>query len=180
MEALSDVLSDKEWDLPTNNPTFAIGLSFIFLAYFLHPRIESAYQRVRASRAWRAVQKHKRVDVTDYPVLSEAFGVRNKRWDAPRTVTVLLAAFSLGSWVLELSLDIYHVKEKAYLLTQPPPVWKHQNLTWKVRVVFTIYLCMYLCIIHVCTKYGVWAVLFSFLIVLLVSSFFSQHYLICC
>lgn len=137
MEALSDVLSSKKWDLPTQNPTFAIGLSFIFLAYFLHPRIESAYQRVRASRAWRAVQKHKRVDVTDYPVLSEAFGVRSSRWDAPRTVTVLLAAFSLGSWILELSLEIYHVKGEAYLLTTPPPVYKFsqgsENLTWQVK-----------------------------------------------
>lgn len=139
MEALSDVLSSKKWDLPTQQPTFAIGLSFIFLAYFLHPRIDSAYQKVRASRAWRAVQKHKRVDVTDYPMLSEAFGVRG-RWDAARTVTVLLAAFSLGSWVLELSLEIDYVDGEAYLLTQPPPVYKYfpdadnQNLTWQVSV----------------------------------------------
>lgn len=137
MEALSDVLSSKEWNLPAQQPTFAIGLSFIFLAYFLHPRIESAYQRVRASRAWRDVQKHKRVDVTDYPLLSEAFGVRG-RWDAGRTVTVLLAAFSLVSWVLELSLDISHVTGRAYLLTRPPPVFKYfhdpesQEVTWQV------------------------------------------------
>lgn len=138
MDALSDVLSSKKWDLPTQEPTFAIGLSFIFLAYFLHPRIESAYQRVRASRAWRAVQKHKRVDVTTYPMLSEVFGGR-RRLDAPRTITILLAALSLGSWVLELSLKIYHVKGQAYLLTRPPPVYKYfqdpenQSLVWQVR-----------------------------------------------
>eukprot|EP00752_Nemacystus_decipiens_P017709 g15877.t1 len=136
MENLSDVLTSKTWPLPTQHPTFAIGLSFIFLAYFLHPRIESAYQRVRASRAWWAVQKHKRVDVTDYPMLSEAFGTRGREWDAARTVTVLLAAFSLVSWMLELSLDIYHIEANAYLLTEPPHVYKHypesQNLTWEV------------------------------------------------
>lgn len=135
MEALSDVLSSKKWDLPAQHPTFAIGLSFIFLAYFLHPRIEGAYQRVRASRAWRTVQKHGRVDVTDYPMLKETFGI-SREWDAARTVTVLLAAFSLVSWVLELSLDIYHVHGAAHLLTQPPPVYKYyqdtENLTWEV------------------------------------------------
>lgn len=145
METLSNVLSSKKWDLPTREPTLSIGLSFIFLAYFLHPRIESAYQQVRASRAWRAVQKHERVDVTDYPMLKEAFGVRG-RWDAARTVTVLLAAFSLGSWVLELSLDIYNVKGEAFLLTQPPSVYKYiqdsenQDLTWQVRVLLVLYI----------------------------------------
>eukprot|EP00752_Nemacystus_decipiens_P017710 g15878.t1 len=139
MEDLSDILTSKRWELPTQSPTFAIGLSFIFLAYFLHPRIESAYQRVRASRAWRAIQKYERVDVTDYPMLSEVFGMRERRCDA-RIIALLLAAFSGGSWILELSLDIYHIKAEAYLLTQPPPVFKHyrheesQNLTWEVRV----------------------------------------------
>ena len=139
MEDWSEVFASEMLPLPTLHPTLAIGLSFIFLAYFLHPRIESAYQRVRASRAWRTVQKHKRVDVTDYPMLSEAFGVRG-RWDAARTVTILLAAFSLGSWVLELSLGIYFVEEKASLLTLPPPVFKRvqspeNQTTWEVRVV---------------------------------------------
>eukprot|EP00903_Cladosiphon_okamuranus_P017853 g16431.t1 len=136
MDTVQDVLSDKDWPIPTQEPTVSIGLSFIFLAYFLHPRIEAAYQRVRAARAWRAVQKHERVDVTDYPMFKEAFGVRGV-WDAARVVTLLLMAFSLVSWVLELSLGIYHINLEAYLLTTPPAVFKKTTneggLEWKVQ-----------------------------------------------
>lgn len=140
MEALSDVLTTKKWPLSTQQPTFAIGVSFILLAYFLHPWIKSQYQRVRAARAWRALQNSERVDVTTDRAWSEVFGARGK-WDAARTITVLLTAFSLFSWVLELSMGIYQPNEKVDLLTQPPPVYKknyteHNIPVWEVRVVF--------------------------------------------
>ncbi|CAM9272746.1 unnamed protein product [Scytosiphon promiscuus] len=136
MENHPDWLSTDKWRLPTGDVdgTFAIGLSFIFLAYFLHPAIESAYQRVRAYRAWRAVEKNKRVDVTTYPLLEEVLGGRN-RWDVARAITILLAAFSLASWVLELSMDLFDVENQAYLLTQPPPVYRQDNIgssPWEV------------------------------------------------
>ncbi|CAM9827233.1 unnamed protein product [Ectocarpus sp. 6 AP-2014] len=139
MEALSEVLTSngsKKWHLPTQEPTLAIGLSFVFLAYFLHPRIEATYQKVRAARAWRAVEKYKRVDVTTYPMVSEVFRGRGK-WDAARAVTLLLAAFSLGSWVLELSLEIDHVEGGARLLNLPVPIYlvNQTSLDWQVMPV---------------------------------------------
>lgn len=121
----STLLSDETWTMPTGgvNSTLAIGLSFIFLAYILHPAIEAAYQRVRAYHAWRCIEKQQRVDVTAYPMLSELFAGRG-RWDAARVITLLLLAFSLASWILELSMDLNPVDNQAHLLTQPPPVFK--------------------------------------------------------
>ncbi|CAM9641203.1 unnamed protein product [Ectocarpus sp. 4 AP-2014] len=121
----SNLLSDETWTMPTGgvSSTLAIGLSFIFLAYILHPAIEAAYQRVRAYHAWRCIEKHQRVDVTTYPMLSELFAGRG-RWDAARVITLLLLAFSLASWILELSMDLNPVHNPAHLLTQPPPVFK--------------------------------------------------------
>ncbi|CAN0553205.1 unnamed protein product [Ectocarpus sp. 12 AP-2014] len=121
----SNLLSDETWTMPTGgvNSTLAIGLSFIFLAYILHPAVEAAYQRVRAYHAWRCIEKQQRVDVTTYPMLSELFAGRG-RWDAARVITLLLLAFSLASWILELSMDLNPVNNPAHLLTQPPPVFK--------------------------------------------------------
>ncbi|CAM9568693.1 unnamed protein product [Ectocarpus fasciculatus] len=118
-------MSDDTWTMPTGgvDSTLAIGLSFIFLAYILHPAIEGAYQRVRAYHAWRCIEKRQRVDVTTYPMLSELFAGRGK-WDAARVITLLLLAFSLASWILELSMDLNPVDNPAHLLTQPPPVFK--------------------------------------------------------
>ncbi|CAM9509002.1 unnamed protein product, partial [Hapterophycus canaliculatus] len=82
----------------------------------------------------RAVEKNQRVDVTTYPLLEEVLGGRG-RWDVARMITILLAAFSLASWVLELSMDLFEVKNQAYLLTQPPPVYRKDNegsSTWEV------------------------------------------------
>lgn len=139
MEDHHDLLSTDRWEVPTGKVegTFAIGLSFIFLAYLLHPAIESAYQRVRAYRAWRAVEKNKRVDVTTYPLLEEVFGGRGV-WDVARVITILLAAFSLGSWVLELSMDLYDAENPAKLLTQPPPVFREgteKSSPWQVKLI---------------------------------------------
>lgn len=120
---MSTFLSSKTYVLNTRpvDGTLTIGFSFIFLAYFLHPAIESAYQRVRAYRAWRAIEKRQSVDVTNYPMLAEVFGGRGK-WDASRIITVLLAVFSLASWGLELSMDLAYYDGDADLLNRPPPV----------------------------------------------------------
>lgn len=139
METYYNLLSPETWSVPTGemDGTAAIGLSFIFLAYILHPAVESAYQRVRAYRAWRAVEKDKRVDVTTYPLLEEVFGGRGV-WDVARVVTILLAAFSLASWALELNMDLFNVQNQAYLLTQPPPVYRQDNFgssPWEVTFI---------------------------------------------
>ena len=48
MVSFSDVLSEKKWTLPLAadvDGTLMIAWSFVILAYFLHPAIESAYHR---------------------------------------------------------------------------------------------------------------------------------------
>lgn len=125
MSTLSTLLSSKTWTLPVDggvDGTLVIGWSFVFLAYFLHPAIESAYHRLRAYRAWRCIQKRQTVEVTTYPLLAEVFGGRGK-WDAARNITVVLAAFSLASWGLELSMDLSSLEGEADLLNRPPPVF---------------------------------------------------------
>lgn len=120
---MSNFLSKEVWVFNTKgvDGTLTIGSSFVFLAYILHPAIESAYRRVRAYRAWRAIEKHQSVDVTNYPMVAEVFGGRG-RWDAARVITVLLAFFSLASWGLELSMDLAYYEGDADLLNRPPPV----------------------------------------------------------
>lgn len=116
--------------------TFVIGASFIFIAYFLHPAVESAYQRVRAYRAWRAIEKRQAVEVTNYPMLTETLGGRGK-WDTARVITVLLAVFSLISWGLELSMDLANHKGDADILNRSPPILVEETSdgtnTWKVN-----------------------------------------------
>ncbi|CAM9453800.1 unnamed protein product, partial [Laminaria digitata] len=131
---MSTLLSDKTYVFNTRpvDGTLTIGISFIFLAYFLHPAIESAYQRVRAYRAWRAIEKRQFVDVTNYPMVAEVFGGRGK-WDAARIITVLLGVFSLASWGLELSMDLAYYDGNADLLNRPPPVTIRRNSDdWQV------------------------------------------------
>lgn len=122
-------------DLRGVDGTQVIAVSFIFLAYLLHPVVESAYQRVRAYRAWRAIEKRKAVEVTHYPMMAELFGGRG-RWDAARIITALLAVFSLASWGLELSMNLAQHKGLADLHNRPPPVEVVTNSsgseTWKV------------------------------------------------
>lgn len=117
-------------DLRGVDGTQVIAVSFIFLAYFLHPVVESAYQKVRAYRAWRAIEKRKAVEVTHYPMIAELFGGRG-RWDAARIITALLAIFSLASWGLELSMNLAQHKGLADLQNRPPPV-EIENGNWKV------------------------------------------------
>lgn len=126
---MDDFLGSKTWTVPIGdaNGTAVIAFSFIFLAYILHPAIELAYHRLRAYRAWRAIQKRKTVDVTIYPMLAEVFGGRGV-WDAARIITVLLFAFSLASWGLELSMDLATLEGEADLLNRPPPVFLAPDL----------------------------------------------------
>ena len=121
--SVSTILSEEYWVLKTRGAsgTLVIGATFIFLAYFLNPAVESSYQRVRAYRAWRAIEKRKAVEVTHYPMMAELFGGRG-RWDAARIITALLAVFSLASWGLELSMGLARYEGKADLLNRPPPV----------------------------------------------------------
>lgn len=140
---IADFFTESAQHLPTDDydGTQAIGLSFIFLAYILHPAIESAYHRIRAYRAWRAIEKRQAVEVTSYSNVSEIFGARGK-WDTPRFITATLLAFNLASWGLELTMDLYSLDGEAYLLTQPPPVFRIQNgneSTWHVSL-FPLYL----------------------------------------
>ncbi len=139
------------WDNPATAPqvrlpipawfdsTLSIGISFIFLAYYLHPRIDNAYHRVRAYRAWRAIEKRKAVEVTNYPTTDLLLGRQGSSGrDAARIVAILLGIFSVASWFLELSLDLYALENKAYLLTQTPPVFRNDSC-WQVS---TSYLSM--------------------------------------
>lgn len=140
----TNFLSSKTYVFKTRpvDGTLTIGLSFIFLAYCLHPAIESAYQRVRAYRAWRAIEKRKSVDVTNYPLVAEVLGGRGK-WDASRIITVLLAVFSLASWGLELSMDLGYYEGDADLLNRPPPVTKINTTEfegWQVSAFSLVYL----------------------------------------
>lgn len=48
----------------TIDGTIIIAVTFVFLAYFLHPFVESAYNRIRAWRAWEAIQRNETVEVS--------------------------------------------------------------------------------------------------------------------
>ena len=115
--------------------TVAIGVSFIFIAYFLHPAVESAYHRVRAYRAWRAIEMRQAGEVTNYSMLAEIFRGRGK-WDTARIITLLLAVFSLVSWGLELSMELAYHRGYADVLNRSPPITSEKdiygNITWTV------------------------------------------------
>lgn len=133
---MSGFANGKSWIMPTKSAdgsaraidgTASIAISVEFLAYVLHPAIEKAYNRVRVYRAWRAIEKREAVEVARYSMTSEMFGVRGT-WDAARVITLLLAAFSLTSWGLELQLDLANIdKGPVYLLNPPPPVIVHSD-----------------------------------------------------
>lgn len=146
------ILSKGYWVLDTKgvDGTLILGLSFIFLAYVLHPAVESAYKRARAHRAWRAIENNKAVEVTNYPMLQEIF-VGRGNWDAPRMIAAMLALFSLASWGLELSMGFPDLQGPVYLLNRPPPVevweinglsvWEVSRLSWnRARRALGIYL----------------------------------------
>ena len=126
----------NSWVIHTRNvdSTYVIGASFVFLAYFLHPAVEKAFLRVRAYRGWRAVENRQTVEVTEYPLIEEVCSGRGS-WDAARIVAVLLAAFSLASWGLELQLGIAYTDDWVTdLFLRPPPVWttEEHGTAWHV------------------------------------------------
>ncbi|CAM9843194.1 unnamed protein product [Ectocarpus sp. 8 AP-2014] len=126
--------SAAEWPINGIDGTRAIGLSFIGLAYGLHPLVGWAYHRVRAYRAWRAIEKGRAVEVTAYSNREEILRGRGV-WDATRIVTVLLVVFNVASWGLELMLDLYSHESEACPLTQPPPVYREgldDGAPWRV------------------------------------------------
>ncbi|CAM9958330.1 unnamed protein product, partial [Ectocarpus fasciculatus] len=126
--------SAVEWPLNGIDGTRAIGLSFIGLAYVLHPLVVWAYHRVRAYRAWRAIEKRQEVEVTAYSNREEILRGRGE-WDATRIITVLLMVFNVASWGLELMLGLYPFHGKACPLTQPPPVFRRrldEDAPWQV------------------------------------------------
>lgn len=161
MSSTENFLGSKTWTLPIGNGTLTIALSFIFLAYILHPAIESAYHRLRAYRAWRSIQKRNTVEVTTYPMLAEVCGGRGV-WDAARIITVLLFAFSLASWGLELSMDLASLEGEADLLNRPPPVFllPETNDTttdpWQVnllRIFYGAFAWNLLVVVYICTPF---------------------------
>lgn len=116
--------SDQKWVVDTGNlgGTYAIALSFVFLAYAFRPAIETAYRRVRAHRAWRAINNSQTVEITNYSTVNEVFRGRGK-WDSARIITVLMAACSLATWGLELELGLAYIDDGPVdLLNRPPPV----------------------------------------------------------
>eukprot|EP00903_Cladosiphon_okamuranus_P017852 g16430.t1 len=122
---MANDVSSKTWTLSLAagvDGTVMIAWSFVILAYFLHPAVESAYHRLRAYRAWRSIMKREVVEVTTYPLVAEVFGGRGL-WDAARIIAVLLAAFSLASWGLELSMGLSSLEGEADMLNRPPPVF---------------------------------------------------------
>lgn len=99
----------------------AMAASFIFLAYILHPVLTSTFKTVRAHRAWRAIEQHQTVEITQYSTVTEVFRGRGK-WDAARIITVLLAVSYMASCGLELSMGLAYVEGDADMLNRPPPV----------------------------------------------------------
>lgn len=121
--AVFSFLWDSTYSVGTHGAdgTKVIAAMFIFLAYLLHPAMKSVYRRVRAYCAWRAIEKHQTVEVTRYSIAAGVCGGRGK-WDATRTITVLLGVFLLASWGLELSMSLAYYRGDADALNRPPPV----------------------------------------------------------
>lgn len=62
-----------------------------------------------------------------YNVFSEALGDRGK-WDTARVVTIMLSAFHVSTWGLELSLDLaIRTDGPVDLMNRPPPVVSSGN-----------------------------------------------------
>ena len=110
--------------IPTTseNVAFSIALSVLLLSVVLHPIVRWCFHRIRADIAWKSIEKQKPVEVTKYNFFSEAMGDRGG-WDTARVVTLMLAAFHVSTWGLELSLDLaLRTDGPVDLLNRPPPV----------------------------------------------------------
>ncbi|CAM9231691.1 unnamed protein product [Scytosiphon promiscuus] len=109
-------------ETPTGNVAFSIALGVLLLSVVLQPIVRACVHRIRAARAWKAIQNDEAVDITKYNIFSEVMGDRGK-WDAARVVTIMLAAFNVSTWGLELSLDLaVRTDGPVDLLNRPPPV----------------------------------------------------------
>lgn len=127
---------------PPDNVALSIALGIIFLTTVVEPVVKMCFHRVRAERAWRTIEKQEPVEVTKYPVISEALGDRG-RWDAARLVTYLLFGFHIATTALELSLDLaVRTDGPVDLLNRPPPVLyrtelvdpEHNFTDWKISL----------------------------------------------
>lgn len=123
--------------IPTNkNGTMYIAVLFVFVAYFLHPKVERALHQLKAYRAWRAInERSESVEVTQLSTTQEILRGRGK-WDAARIIAVLLVVFSLASWGLELRLELVKVTAGPVdMMDRPPPVvyWGEEDVGWEVR-----------------------------------------------
>ena len=113
---------------PFDNVAFTIALGVLLLSVVLHPMVTACFYRVRADRAWKLIEKGQPVEVTKYSFFSEALGDRGK-WDTARFVTLMIAAFHVSTWGLELTLDLaYRTDGPVDLLNRPPPVVSRANV----------------------------------------------------
>lgn len=84
-----------------------------------------------------------------YNIFSEALGDRGK-WDTARVVTIMLAAFHVSTWALELSLDLAVLTDGPVdLMNRPPPVVSSgnpadlgSNFDWIVQVRTVSHACL--------------------------------------
>lgn len=113
---------------PPDYVALSIALGILFLTAVVEPVVTTYFHRVRAERAWRLIEKEQPVEVTKYPLVSEALGDRG-RWDTARIVTYLLFGFHIATTALELSLDLaIRTDGPVDLLNRPPPVISRTEL----------------------------------------------------
>lgn len=104
------------------NVALSIALGVLLLSIVVQPIVRACFYRMRSDRAWRSIEENNSVDVTKYSIFAEALGDRGK-WDTARIVAIVLAAYHVCTWGLELSLDLaIYDKGPVDLLNRPPPV----------------------------------------------------------
>lgn len=108
--------------VPQGDVALSIALGVLLLSIVVQPIVRTCFYRMRSDRAWRSIEKNNSVDVTKYGILAEALGDRGK-WDTARIVVIVLTAYNVCTWGLELSLDLaLHDGGPVDLLNRPPPV----------------------------------------------------------
>lgn len=107
---------------PTGHVALSIALGVLLLSVVLEPIVKKCFYRVRTDRAWRSIENSSEVDVTKYTFFAEMLGDRGK-WDTARIVTLMLAAYQLATWGLELSVNLaMRTDGPVDVLNRPPPV----------------------------------------------------------
>ncbi|CAN0217010.1 unnamed protein product [Pylaiella littoralis] len=108
--------------ITSDNIAFSIALGVLLLSVILHPIVRWCFHTIRADVAWKSIEKQEPVEVTKYHFFSEMLGARGE-WSTARVVTLMLAAFHVSTWGLELSLDLaIRTDGPVDLLNRPPPV----------------------------------------------------------